>query len=91
MAVARSQNGHFAHDPFTIDQIHSPARVGDSPMAGDQLHPFVGLVLDPDVIDPEPFPRVGLRLFRQEIHRHANGNPIGNRGMLEQLFHRRTR
>jgi hypothetical protein len=45
------------------------------------------VVLDADVIDPEPLPSLNTRLFRKEIHRDSHGDPIGGRCMLEKLFH----
>jgi hypothetical protein len=56
-------------------------------MPGQQLHGLLRRVLDPDVIDPEPFARFHPGLFRQEIHRDAHGDPSGRGGMVEKRLH----
>jgi Kef-type K+ transport system membrane component KefB len=56
-------------------------------MAGQQLDRLVGIVFDPDVVDPEPFARLDLRLFGQKIDRHADGDAVGQGGVLEQFLH----
>ena len=61
--------------------------VGDPPVAGEQLNRLVGIILDPDVIDPEPLPRLDPRLLRQEIDRDPHGDAIGHGSVLEQLLH----
>lgn len=56
-------------------------------MARAQLERFMRTIFDPDVIDPEPLARLRVRLLRQEIDGHPDGDPVGNGSVLEQLFH----
>lgn len=67
--------------------IDHAARIGDPPMPRLQLDRIIRIILYPDVIDPEPFAGFRLGLLRQEIHRHANGDVMGNGGVLKKLFH----
>ena len=92
MALARLQGWLFAHHPIAFDQVDHPAPVGDPPVPGQQLHRPVRTVLDPDVIDPEPFARAinraGMRLFRQKVHGDPHSDPVGYRRMLKKRFHK---
>ena len=82
----RFQHGLFAHHPFTIDMADHPGAIRDPPVAGNQLNPFMRSVFDADVINPEPFRRLGLALFGQEIHRDADGNTVGHGTVLKEFL-----
>ena len=87
VALARGQNRSFADHAFAIDDIDRSAAIGDAPVAGEQLDSLARAVLKPDVIDPEPLSSFDPGLIGHEVHRDPHGDPLRNRGMLEQLFH----
>ena len=88
MALPRQQQRLFAHHALAFDVVDRPAPIGDPPMPGQQLDRFVRAVFDPDVIDPEPLAHLNLRLIGQKTDRDTHGDALGNRGVLEKLFHR---
>lgn len=83
MRLARMQHRLFANHPIAINKVHDTAPVSDPPVAGEQLRGLIGVVLNANVINPEPLASVHARLFGQKVHCHTNSDPIGDRGMLE--------
>ena len=85
-----SMEGHYTF----VDEADHAARIGDPPMARAQLDRVGTAVLDADVIDPEPAPRLGARLVGHEVDRDPHRHPGGHRRVLEQagedVLHRAT-
>jgi len=84
---ARCQDWLFANDTITFNKVDHAAPISDPPVPRKQLDSLVRVILNPDVVDPEPLSSLDSGLFRQEIHRHADGNAVSDRSMLEQFFH----
>src|ERR1700722_16162612 len=53
-ALARSQDGLIPDDALTSDLLHLSHRVGDPPMATDQLHGVRSFIGDADRVEKEP-------------------------------------
>jgi hypothetical protein len=85
------QDRLLANDSVAVDQVDRPARVGDSPVPGEQLDGVGGVVLDPDVIDPEPLSRLDPRLFGQKIDCDPNRYPRGDPSVLEEIYPRESK
>src|SRR5690348_8221018 len=67
VALPWLQHRLLSHHTLAIDDIHPPARIGDPPVAADELDLAVRTVLDPDMVDPEPLAVLRARLFGKEI------------------------
>ena len=87
MALPRMEDRLFADHAIAFNQIEHPARIGDPPVPGQQLHRLRRIVLNPDMIEPKPLACLDLRLIGQEIDRDPHGDAFSDRGVLEQLFH----
>src|SRR3546814_1389529 len=64
----------FADDAFAFDFAGLAAPVADPPMAADQLHGVVAMILDAHMIGPEPAAERRVRLFGQIADRDAHGD-----------------
>ena len=91
MALPGPEQRLFTDYPIAFDQIDHAASIGDPPVPGQQLNRVRSGILDPDMIDPEPFTCLDPRLFGQKAHRDAHGDPVGDGSMLEKLFHNRAK
>ena len=81
MRFARLDHRLFANHPFPVNHLEPAPLVMDSPVPGQQLYRRVAMVLDPDMIGPEPALAVDIRLLRQKGHRYPNGDSV--RGLSE--------
>jgi hypothetical protein len=87
MRLARLDHRLFADHALAIDLVHAAAAIGDHPVAGEQLHRLVRMILDADVIGPEPAGAVGTRTVGQKAHRHPHRDALGGGRMAEEPVH----
>ena len=87
MAGARLQQRLLTDHAFAIHMIDHPASIRDPPVSAYQLHLFVRIILDANMVNPEPLVRIRMRLFGKEIYGHADRNSICDGCVLKQLLH----
>src|SRR6202008_739408 len=77
VAFARRNHGLNADDAGALDLAHAAARIGDVPVACQQLHGLLAPIFDDDVISPEIAVFLRLGLIVQEARRHGDADVAG--------------
>ena len=81
------EHGLLSDHALAADLMAAAATVADDPFPADQLNGAAAVILDPDMIGPEPAALVRLRLFRKV----GDGDPnrdVGRGGAVrEEFFH----
>ena len=89
-ALARLQHGLLADNAGAAHLLGAAERIGDSPIARNQLHGAIALIGDLDVIRPEIAPfrrdRSGLPDIRPYAHTHPGGRLLIHFAVLPRLY-----
>src|SRR5690606_20466970 len=78
MRFARLNDRLFANHTIAIDSVQTAPCIRNAPVTGHQLHRTFSLILDPDMIGPEPAKSVYVGLFRQKRDRNPHGHAVGS-------------